>query len=287
MGTAAHLRARPDQRADPTNHRRQPVIDTGVWISIMAVLAPIAAGAALIPWRTQLDTADSALVLVLVIVAISGTGRRAAAFLAALASALAFDFFLTRPYYSLRITRHSDFVTEILLLVVGVAVGQMAARGRSHRDAATSSRQRVAQLHGVTELAASGTDPDVVIEAATGELTDLLSLRSCRFAQGQLERSAARVTPSGQVMVGSEVWTTEDLGLPTRTVDLPVRSGGWLFGHFLLTPTPGVGVSVEQLVVAVAIADQVGAALATGHFPSGVASTGGNGVTPPSDRPRG
>ena len=73
---------------------------------------------------------------------------------------------------------------------------------------------------------------------------------------------AARVTPSGQVVVGQEVWNTGDLGLPTRTVDLPVRSGGWLLGHFLLSPTPGRAVTTEQLVVAVALADQVGAALA-------------------------
>ncbi len=238
------------------------MVSGDAWMVLAAILGPIAVAAALVPWRTRLDTADSALVLVLVIVAVSGTGRRAAAFLAAVASALAFDVLLTRPYGSLRISRHSDFVTELLLLVVGLAVGQLAARGRSHRDAATSTRHRVAQLHGVTELTARGTDSDVVVAAATTELTDLLSLRACRFIGSQLAPMAARVTPSGQVVVGQEVWNTGDLGLPTRTVDLPVRSGGWLLGHFLLSPTPGRAVTTEQLVVAVALADQVGAALA-------------------------
>ena len=62
--------------------------------------------------------------------------------------------------------------------------------------------------------------------------------------------------------VGNELWSTEDLGLPTRQVDLPVRSGGWLLGHFILTPAPGRPVSHDSLLVAVALADQVGAALA-------------------------
>jgi hypothetical protein len=238
------------------------------WPTVAAVAAPVAVAAALIPWRTSLNTADDALVLVVIIVAVSGTGHRAAAALAALCSALAFDVFLTRPYGSLRITRRSDLITEILLVVVGVAVGQLAARGRSHRMAATSSRRRVAQLHGVTELMARGTDAEVVIDAAAAELCDVLSLRACHFVRGPLAGAGARVTPAGQVAVGHETWATDDLGLPTRTVDLPVRSGGWLVGHFLLTPTPGRPVTSEQLVVAVAIAGQVGAALAAEQGPT-------------------
>ena len=74
-------------------------------------------------------------------------------------------------------------------------------------------------------------------------------------------RSPPGSCPEGAVVLRDMTWTTEDLGLPTRTVDLPVRGGGWLLGHFLLTPTPGTPVSPQQLAVAVAIADQVGASL--------------------------
>jgi hypothetical protein len=70
------------------------------------------------------------------------------------------------------------------------------------------------------------------------------------------------VNANGDVALGQETWSTEDLGLPTRRVDLPVRGNGWLLGHFLLTSTPGKSVPHERLIVAVAIADQVGAALA-------------------------
>ena len=48
-----------------------------------------------------------------------------------------------------------------------------------------------------------------------------------------------------------------------------MRSGGWLLGHFLLTPTPGQPVSPDRLLVAVAIADQVGVALAADESPDG------------------
>lgn len=241
---------------------------TDRWIVLAAVLAPIATAAVLIPWRDRLDTADNALFLVVVIVAVASTGRRLAAMLAAVVSALSFDFFLTRPYYSFRINRHQDLITEILLLVVGLAVGELAARGRRHRDAAWQGHHQVALLHTVTELAASGQDPQVVVAAAAAELQDLLALKGVRFTTHNPGGTTARLVPSGEVRVGNEIWPTDDLGLPTRNIDLPVRSGGWLLGHFLLTPTPGRPIPHDRLLVAVAVADQVGAALAADEAPT-------------------
>jgi K+-sensing histidine kinase KdpD len=229
---------------------------------LSAVGAPIATALLLTPWRGHLDTADNALFLVVVIVAVASTGRRAAAVVAAIVSALSFDFFLTRPYNSFRITRQADLITEILLLVLGLAVGQMAARGRMHRQAAGQSRREVELIHSVTELAASGREPQVLITAAAAELRSLLSLRGCEFTPDNPGGVVARVNANGDVTLGQEKWSTEDLGLPTRRVDLPVRGNGWLLGHFMLTPTPGKSVPHDRLVVAVAIADQVGAALA-------------------------
>lgn len=238
-------------------------------ILLAALSGPIATAVLLIPWRARLDSSDDALFLVVVIVAVASTGRRLAAVLAAGVSALSFDFFLTRPYESFRITREADLITEILLLVVGLIVGELAARGRNHRDAASESRSEVALLHAVTELSASGQEPHLVASAVSAELRDLLFLRDCRFALHLPEEIVARVTPEGDLTIGSETWATQELGLPTRGVDLPVRGSGWLLGHFLLTPTPGRSVSRQRLMVAVAIADQVGAALAAHDLPSG------------------
>ena len=240
---------------------RSPSARPDRWIGVAAVAAPVATAAALIPWRGQITSADGALVLVVVIVAVAGTGRRVAAVVAALTSALAFDFFLTRPYGSLRVSSDQDLTTEVLLLVVGLAVGELAARGRAHRVAVSQRTRELALLHSVTELAASGQDSRRTIDVASDGLQQLLSLRSCHFTSDDPGVLAARITPEGAVVLREMAWTTEDLGLPTRRVDLPVRGGGWLLGHFLLTPTPGEPVSRQQLAVAVAIADQVGASL--------------------------
>jgi hypothetical protein len=254
---------RPDEwHRDGPAEGRLAAVRPDTWILLAAVVAPLVASVALIPARGHLDSADNALILVVVIVAVASTGRRLAAAVSALVSALAFDFFLTRPYGSFRISRQADLITELLLLVVGLAVGELAARGRHHRRAAGVGRQQLALLHSVTELAASGQDARLVVAAATGELRTLLNLRDCRFTGRDPGGLTARVTPAGEVTIGPDVWSTEDLGLPTRQVDLPVRSAGWLLGHFVLTPTPGRPVSHDSLLVAVALADQVGAALA-------------------------
>ena len=146
--------------------------------------------------------------------------------------------------------------------MVGLAVGELAARGRRHRDAAWQGRHQMALLHSVTELAATGQDPQVVVAAAAAELQELLSLKRGPVHHPQPGRDHRPADAHRRCPVGNEIWSTGDLGLPTHNVDLPVRSGGWLLGHFLLTPTPGRPISHDRLLVAVAIADQVGAALA-------------------------
>jgi hypothetical protein len=50
--------------------------------------------------------------------------------------------------------------------------------------------------------------------------------------------------------------------LPADGAELPVLGRGNVLGRFVLVPEPGTTVTLEQRVVAIAIADQVGANLA-------------------------
>jgi hypothetical protein len=261
-------------------------ISSSWWLAIAAIGGPIAVALLLVPWRNRLDAGDDALFLVMVIVGVASTGRRWAAAGTAVVSALSFDFFLTRPYNSFRITSQDDLITELLLLVVGLAVGQMAARARLHRNQAEESRDEVVLLHSLTELVSSGQEPRLVIDTALDELQRLLYLRDCHFTRRDPGPISARITPQGDLVLGEEIWPTPDLGLPTRKVDLPVRGGGWLLGHFLLTPTPGQPVSHHRLLVAVAVADQVGTALITDEAEPSLSDGTGQVLTlDPSDDP--
>ena len=71
-----------------------------------------------------------ALLLVVVVVAVASIGNRVAGGIAAVWAAIWFDFFFTLPYERFTIRNSADITTAILLLVVGLAVSQLAARAR-------------------------------------------------------------------------------------------------------------------------------------------------------------
>ncbi len=232
-----------------------------IWAA--AIGAPLTTALLLIPGRGHLSVADDALILIVITVAVASSGNRGAAALAALVSALAFDFFLTRPYQSLRINHQSDLTTELLFVLVGLLVGELAARGHAYRRAAVEGRHGLDRIRGVAEQIVEGEDPAYVMISVAAQLTDLLALQDCRFVRRQPSHKGAWIQTDGTVRLNPLQWPTSSAGLPTSQVELPVRGRGQVLGVFLLTPTPAQPISHERCVVAVALADQLGAALAS------------------------
>jgi hypothetical protein len=93
-------------------------------------------------------------------------------------------------------------------------------------------------------------------------------LRTCEFQYGVAGiGKPARLERDGVVIADGQVWDAELNGLPVSAgVELLVESGGRLQGRYLMQPDPAFRPTREQLLVAVAFADQAGAALATGQL---------------------
>jgi hypothetical protein len=227
-----------------------------------AVVGVPAVAVALIPLRDHVEQANVALILVVAVVAVAVTGRRVAAALAAVSAAFWFDFLFTVPYYSPRIASGDDALTAGLLLVTGLAVGQLAAWALGQRDQARRGREDIGRIHYAAELAAQGESVDHLILAVSLELRDLLFLRDCRFAPGVVDEQLPSLDHDARVRWGDLGWGTETLGLPSKGVTLAAHGQGQVLGTFTLLPTPGVMVDEARLLVAVALADQVGAAMA-------------------------
>ena len=104
---------------------------------LAALVAPLAVAAVLVPFRSSFPNTDAALVMLLVVVAVAANGYRLAGVLAALSVAVWFDFFLTQPYERFSITRRTDIETTVLLLLIGVAVTEIAVWGRRQSGAAS------------------------------------------------------------------------------------------------------------------------------------------------------
>jgi K+-sensing histidine kinase KdpD len=230
----------------------------------IGAIGPIVVAGALVGIRDSISNADVALLLVLVIVLAASTGGWQAGATGAVVSTLAFDFFHTKPYLSLTIDSREDAETAVLLLLVGVSVGLLAGRAREARAAARHSSSEIDRIHRVAELAAHGASGEDVLLQAQIELEALLELASCRFEAPPHLHALATVERNGTV-TGTSVrhYARGELELPREGSELPVLARGQQVGRFVLDTKPGVGVSLEQRLVAVAIADQVGAALTT------------------------
>jgi hypothetical protein len=228
-----------------------------------ALAGPPAVAAVLLPWRATLPSTDVALLLVVVVVvAVAANGRRGPGLLAALGAAVWFDFFWTRPYDRFTITARADIETTVLLLVVGAAVSELAARGRRSRQTALTDSAYLDSIHTAATRASAGLTAAELIEQVRGQLTALLALRAARFEEGSYLGHPPRLDEHGRLMWGARPWDLEEHGMPDEDFELRARGNGRTWGRFMLTPTPGTAPSAEARRVAVVLADQVGAALA-------------------------
>jgi K+-sensing histidine kinase KdpD len=237
-------------------------------IAVLAgLLAPLALSAILVPFRSSFANTDAALALLLVVVAVAAVGYRPAGYLAAISVAAWYDFFLTRPYETFDMSRAIDIETTILLLLIGFAVTEIAVWG--HRQRLVASR-RSGYLDGIKDAAravAEGDSPSDLVDRVSRQLAQLLSLRSCQFQYGVAGLGRpARIQHDGDVLVDGRPFDVETTGFPPSAgVELLVESGGLLRGRYLMQPDPDARPTREQLLVAVAFADQVGAALGSGQ----------------------
>ena len=151
---------------------------------LAALVAPSGAGCCPGAVPGPLADTDAALAMLLVVVAVAANGYRPAGILAALSAAVWFDFFLTQPYERFTITRRTDLETTVLLLVIGVAVTEISVWGRRQHAAASRRAGYIDGIYSAAHAVAAGGSPSALIDQVTGQLTQLLTLRSCRFQYG-------------------------------------------------------------------------------------------------------
>lgn len=224
---------------------------------------PVGVAAAFIPLRGHVASAEVVLVLVVVVLCAALFGGRVAGGVAAISAALSFDFFQTRPYYSFRIDSAQDVETVLLLLVVGLAIGELVTRRRRDRAAAAESGAELQRLHRITQLAAGGEPPTRLIYLVRTELIEILGLDDCEFQRPPFVDAMPRLRHGG-IMVPAGVGLFEEQPDAYRRVELPIWGEGLELGRFVLTfsePTIGIELPPAARRSAVALADQLGVIL--------------------------
>lgn len=229
---------------------------------LIAGLGPIAVAGVLVPFRDSINTTNVALVFVVLVVLAAACGGRWIGATAAVVSTLSYDFFFTRPYQSLKIDRADDVETTVLLLAVGLIVGEIVVWANRARRARDRRSDEIASLRRVADQVARGGGAEEVRRVVETELTALLSLQSCSFEFPPYRSTVPRLERNGSVAATVHRFVAGGFALPRDGAEIGVLAMGKEVGRLVLVPGPEVGLSIEERVVAVALADQLGAALA-------------------------
>jgi K+-sensing histidine kinase KdpD len=229
---------------------------------LCALVIPLAVAAALVPLRSSVPEPDAVLLLVLVVVAIGIRADRVAGVLAAVSSAVWFDFFLTRPYYRFSITYRSDIETAVLLLVIGVVITELAVQAREDRESADRRADYLRGLQSAAAALSAGSWSGSPSRQLGQQLIRLLDLEACLFQPGVAGVGGpARLQADGRVALPPSVRRSGSSFPAGIQTELLVQSRGLLQGRFLMTPRSGASPDLERRLVAVALADQLGAML--------------------------
>jgi two-component system sensor histidine kinase KdpD len=278
----ARLRtARAYDCAVPGINRRQ--VGIVVAVSVLSLVASTLAVAALEGYAA---VPNASIVYLAAVVATAIVAGLPGAVIVSIGAFLIYDFFFTEPYHTLTIKDPGEWLSVILLLFVGIVVGQLAALQRSRAEDAQAREREARALFQVSrELATRDSTPAVlpsIVRALRSE-TDMARTWISLGADDASERVAAdtadepRPTMSGlqhilQRMPGDEPAQWVRVHQPTvraRTASdfaayrVRIASGGSSLGSIwaLRDRARGKPTRTETRLLAAA-ADQLGQALA-------------------------
>jgi K+-sensing histidine kinase KdpD len=236
--------------------RRSVIIATALAVPFLVCAAVAASG-------RPVPDASVAVGLVLVIVAAAATGLRSAGVGAALSSALWFDYFLTEPYDSFRIDGAEDVQVAVLLLLVGIAVTELALFGQRQRALLGRERGYLDGVAAAAESVADDVPAETVVSSVADRVREVLRADRCVFVPGTALPAQPRIQRDGTLARGEHLMPVDRSGLPTdQEVVLPVGAEGQVVGWFAVTAATRVArPTVAERRVAVLLVDQAAAAL--------------------------
>lgn len=243
------------RRADDRDNGESWAVASG------AAAVAILLGAALVPLRSTLGPTNVALLLTTLVVIAAVAGGRVAGVATGVTAALSFNFFHTKPYLTMRVADTHDVATIGLIVVIGLAVGQLTAL-RARRTAEV--RDHVGALRGleaVSAVASAGNDPRDVLAAIRHELIDAIGLEDARFEASADERSRPPLARDGSLQINRRIYTGRGFALPREGVRVPVPTGDDPVGQLVLEGASTTTVTVEQRRAIVAMADQLASAI--------------------------
>lgn len=217
-------------------------------IHVFAIAIPVAAAALLIPLRETVAPSTAALILVLPVVLVALTSSATAGALSAVAAALAFDVFLTRPYYSITIDAADDIESALVLGLIALMVATVVTRELESRSRSSSRQQELAAVDAVAHAIAH-TDLDRLVDVVTGTIRELLDARTCHWSPG-FHGTVGAILDRNATFAGAEGPT-----LPAAGLEIPVLYRSEELGRVIVRGDSNETVSAEERQTLITIAD--------------------------------
>jgi hypothetical protein len=241
---------------------RRPLSDSEVIGGALGAIVALCVAGLMGGFRGEVTHANAALMLALVTIVAATIGGRWAGGATALAGALGFDYFLTKPYDSLAIKDGSEIITTILLFVVGIAVGQIVLERVRAERGKQDGVDEVSGLHRVSRLVADGAPVGDVVTAVEVEVAKVLLIPGCTYSLLPPDLPRPSMDETGRIDA-AYIHVEDGFALPAEGIVIPVRSAGTRAGWLVCEPPAQlVGVSPDRRRTALVLASFLGATLA-------------------------
>jgi K+-sensing histidine kinase KdpD len=220
--------------------RRYSEIDgEGAFWAVAGFVASVAVGVALRPLRSSAGLENVVVVYVIVVALTAAIGGRTAGLASSLSAALAYNYFFTTPYQTLRIDSWEQVATVVLLFVAGLLA---SLGGRASRRASVEAREEAAALQLLTAVnlaaARGGGDADRVAAEGLQELLEARAVFVVRDEPGGRRVAAA---------AGEHDGLPDPAGLPHLDEEGRIPSGHRRsVGGVLVLPAEGAVVDLVQ-----------------------------------------
>ena len=196
------------------------------------------------------------------------------ALLAAIGSALAYNYFFTEPYHTFRIYSPSDAVTVVVLFLVALVTSHLAASMRDQARLAQAHAARNATIAGFARRLLSCSREEGIAQAGATELAELFECNAVVLAglpQPRLlaaEPASTALTPTDIAAVATVLTTGQPTGRGFTRVSTiewqihPIRSNESIIAAVGIARNDGsLPVGPEQMSLLQSLLDQIALAL--------------------------
>ena len=201
------------------------------------------------------------------------------ALLAALASALAYNFFFTAPHLTFRISDPNDLVTVLVLFAIAVVTSQLAASIRRQARIADAHAARNATIAGLARRLLGCTSEQEIAEVSTRQVAQIFDCNALLIEDGREPRVIAgspalmQLGPNDSaaaalaLKLGEPAGRGLDRAVPTEWQFHPVRSGSTVLAAMAIARDDGApAVREDQRALLDNLLDQVALALERGRL---------------------